>query len=139
MPGLFDPITIGSVGLTNRVVMPPMANELSDDSGQVTERHIAHYEKRAKSGVGLVIIEHAYIERIGRASPRQLGIYDDGLLPGLKRLVEAVKSHGAAIAIQLAHAGARTTQAVAGGMPVSPSGHNVPGFIERSRLLSQTK
>ena len=31
---LFDPLVIGGLTLKNRIVMPPMANDLADDGGE---------------------------------------------------------------------------------------------------------
>jgi 2,4-dienoyl-CoA reductase-like NADH-dependent reductase (Old Yellow Enzyme family) len=42
----------------------------------------------------------------GKASPRQLGVHHDGLVPGLKKMTEAVKESGGKIVLQIAHAGA---------------------------------
>jgi len=56
---LFDPLVIGNLTLKKRIVMPPMANDLADAEGRVTDRLIAHYTRRAP-GVGLVIVEQGY-------------------------------------------------------------------------------
>ncbi len=70
--------------------MPPMANELSDDWVKLTERHIAHYEKRAKSGVGAGYYQHA-ISSASVERAEAAWIYDDGLLPGLKEACRGCK------------------------------------------------
>ena len=59
----------------------------------------------ARGGVGLIISGHAYIDRAGQAGPRQLGIYSDDLVPGLKEMVSAVHEANGRIVAQLAHAG----------------------------------
>jgi 2,4-dienoyl-CoA reductase-like NADH-dependent reductase (Old Yellow Enzyme family) len=74
MPGLFDPITIQGLTLKNRIVMPPMSNRMAGDDGAVLDRHIAHYAARAGAQVGLIVVEHAYVDRGGRAGETQLGI-----------------------------------------------------------------
>jgi NADPH2 dehydrogenase len=94
MPGLFDPITIKGLTLKNRLVMPPMATGMATEDGEVTDRHIKHYTARAKGGVGLIIIEHTYVAEDGKMSKGQTGLYDDKLVPRLKRLVEAIHAEG---------------------------------------------
>src|SRR5512136_1425230 len=113
MTGLFSPLTIKQLTLKNRIVLPPMANSMADASGAVTDAHIKHYVRRAKADVGMVIVEHAYIRRDGRMNERQLGIYDDALIPGLRRLAEAVKASGTAAGIQITHGGGKVSQASA--------------------------
>jgi 2,4-dienoyl-CoA reductase-like NADH-dependent reductase (Old Yellow Enzyme family) len=94
---------------------------MADDSGAVTTKHIKHYARRAEAGVGMVIVEHAYVQLDGRVNKQQLGIHDDALIPGLSRLVDAVKASGSVVGIQITHAGGKATRAAAGGDPVAPS------------------
>lgn len=120
MPGLFDAIEIKGMRLKNRLVMPPMATKMATEEGEVTDRHIKHYTTRAKGGVGLIIVEHTYVSKDGKMSPRQIGLYDDKLIPGLQRLVEAIHCEGAKVVIQLTHAGAKATRDIIGKQPVGP-------------------
>lgn len=139
MPGLFSPLQIKHFTLRNRIVLPPMANDMADDSGQVTEAHIRHYVQRAAAGVGMVIVEHCYVRRDGRYNPRQLGIHDDSVISGLAQLARAVKACGAVVGVQLAHAGGRATFKSMGGQPVAPSdGVLSLGGSEPARALTLT-
>jgi NADPH2 dehydrogenase len=136
MTGLFSTLTIKNFTLNNRIVLPPMANNMSDDSGAVTDRHIEHYVRRAKAGVGMVIVEHAYVRLDGRVNKTQLGIHNDALISGLRRLAEAVKAHGTIVGIQITHGGGKATHETAGGPPVAPSAGIVPGATEPSVALT---
>ncbi len=136
MPGLFDPIVIKELKLKNRLVMAPMATNMATDEGEVTDRHLNHYTTRAKGGVGLIILEHNYVLRSGRLSLRQMGLYDDKLIPGLRRLVEAIHSCGSKVAVQITHAGAKTNSSITGEQPVSPSRIIPPNGVETPRQLS---
>jgi len=75
--------------------------------GHVSDEMIDYYIARAKGGVGLIIVQAASVvpESKGVTS-RWLNIYDDEYIPRLRELSEAVKTHGAKIAIQLWHGGA---------------------------------
>jgi len=37
VPGLFNPITIKGLTLKTRIVMPPMANYMANDDGEITD------------------------------------------------------------------------------------------------------
>ena len=126
MPTLADELITDKLELKNRIVMPPMANDLSSEEGEVTDRHIEHYATRARAGIGLIIVEHSYIVPEGKMTARQLGIHNDALVPGLKKLAEAIRAAGARSAIQLTHAGANTTSEICGCQPVGPSDIPVP-------------
>jgi 2,4-dienoyl-CoA reductase-like NADH-dependent reductase (Old Yellow Enzyme family) len=111
---------IGKLELPNRLVMPPMANQFATDTGEVTDRLIDHYRQRAP-GVGLVIVEHCYVMLTGRLRVHQPGIHEDRLIPGLRRLAQAVQEQGSRIAVQINHAGGKALPDPASGTPVGPS------------------
>ena len=101
----FQPIKISNMYLKNRIVMPPMCMYSSDDSGFVNEFHKVHYISRTLGGVGLIIQEATSVEKRGRISGNDLGIWEDAQIEGLKELVSSLKKHDSKVAIQLAHAG----------------------------------
>ena len=136
MAGLLDPINIRHLELQNRIVLPPMATNRATSDGTVTDWVVEHYVKRARAGVGLIIVEHAYVLPAGKASRKQLGIHQNVLLPGLKELAQAVHQAGSKVGIQINHAGSRTSAEVIGMQPLAPSDVPVPGDEEIPRPAS---
>jgi len=132
MSMLFSPLTVKGLRLRNRIVMPPMASGLATAEGAVTEKHFDYYLSRA--GVGLIIVEHTFIEPGGRHKPNQLAVYADRFLPGLKRLAERIREAGPAVALQLAHAGSNSASSPE---PVGPSA--VPHPVSRRVPRELTK
>jgi len=122
MAGLLTPLEYRGLVLRNRIVMPPMASDVATPEGEPTGRHLDHYLPRARGGVGLVIVEHSYVELRGRLTRTQLGIHHDGLVDAFRPLVDAIHETGARVAIQITHAGGATTEEVCGTRPVGPSG-----------------
>ena len=121
MPGLLDPIRIGSLVLPNRLVMPPMVTGLADEKGGVTNELTEHYRHRAP-GVGLVIVEASSVESSTRG--HLLGVDSDDVIPGLQRLTSTIQERGSRIAIQLHYTGISTQpdtaqRSIAGPSPVS--------------------
>src|SRR6201987_3019260 len=112
---------IGPVEIKNRIVMPPMTTRTADDEGFVTEDCIAYYLARVQGGTGLITVEMASPEKAGRHRRREIGIYDDRFIPGLKRLVDAIHRGGAKASIQLGHAGGHTRIDICGETPIAPS------------------
>lgn len=103
---LFSPYTIRGVTIKNRIVMSPMCMYSCDtEDGKVRNWHKIHYPTRAVGQVGLIIVEATAVAAQGRISSRDLGIWSDEHVDGLRELVSLVKEHGAKIGIQLAHAG----------------------------------
>jgi 2,4-dienoyl-CoA reductase-like NADH-dependent reductase (Old Yellow Enzyme family) len=134
MPGLLDPITIKGLEIPNRLVMPPMATRFATETGEATDRLVAHYSDRA-GGVGLVIIEHCFVMVEGRMRLDQPGIHGDELIPGLTRLVQAVHRQGAKIAVQINHGGSKVPADAELRLPVGPSPVPFPGSEIRPREL----
>ena len=120
-PFLFSPLSIKGLVLKNRIVMPPMCTSFATIGGAVTDRLVGYYRARAEGGVGLIDVEFTYIHPAGKVFDHMLGIYDDRLVPGLRRLTHAIHEQGTKIIIQIAHAGRRTHSEVIGCLPVAPS------------------
>ncbi len=57
----------------------------------------------------------------GKLSERQLGVHNDGLIPGLERLSRSVHETGTQVVMQINHAGARSSEEITGGKPIAPS------------------
>lgn len=118
---LLTPAWIGPVEIPNRIIMPPMTTRTSSEEGYVTDASIAYYMARANGGTGLITVEMASPEKAGRHRRRELGIYHDGYIPGLTRLVSAIHDCGSKVSIQLGHGGGHTRVDICGEQPVAPS------------------
>ena len=120
MANLLDPLVVKGLRLKNRLVMPPMGTDLATNKGEVTEKHLAYYKPRARE-MGLVIVEHSYVDFGGRYTSTQIGVHDDGLIPGLRKLAGVIHESGAVAAIQINHSGGKCVEDVCGSQPVGPS------------------
>ena len=124
MPNLFSPLTIRRVTLRNRIAMSPMCTYSAVGDGRATDWHLAHYVARAIGGAGLLITEATAVEARGRIDPHDLGLWDDAQVEPLARVVRLVQAQGAAICVQLAHAGRKAWSDSRGQgpeLPVAPS------------------
>jgi len=121
MGKLFEPTKIGTMKLKNRIVMPAMDTNYSSEDGFVTGRLVNYHVERAKGGVGLIIVEGAYVEPRGKGSFMQLGVDHENKIPGLKELAAAIHAKGARAALQLFHGGRQSHSAIIGMQPVSAS------------------
>lgn len=121
MADLFTPGRIGPATIPNRIVMPSMTTRAADAEGFVTEDSTAYYLARARGGVGLITVEMAAPEKVGRHRFNELGLYDDRFLPGLTALVAAIHAEGSAACIQLGHGGGHTRADICGETPIAPS------------------
>lgn len=118
---LFAPFHLGQLELKNRIVMPAMATCVASEDGYVTERTLDYYEERARGGVGLIIVGEVIIDvPRGLEGPQRIAIGEEHV-PGLTRLAEVIKRHGARAALQLNHGGGFAVSSTTGLQPSAPS------------------
>jgi len=103
---LFRPANIGSIEISNRIVMLAMHLAFATEDGFSTDRLKNFYIERAKGGAGLLTIGMAYVDQAGKGQGLSLDIYDDKYIPGLKEVAEACKVYGSRVFLQLSHQGA---------------------------------
>ncbi len=133
LAGLLDPLNVKGITLRNRIVMPPMQSGRASFEGEVTNRLINFYVSRS-AALGLPIVEHAYVAPAGRIGPKQLGIYDDKLIPGFENLAKGIHSVGAPAVVQISHAGGVANGKCIGTTPAGPSAHGKTRMLEKSEL-----
>ena len=125
---LKEPIYVGGLQLKNRLVLPPMAIKRSSPEGLVTEELKEYYRRRAEGGcLGLVITEHNFVCRQGKASPQQMSIAEDRTIPGLKELTGLLHEAGSRVFAQISHAGGMARPDCTGTEVVAPSAIQNPG------------
>ncbi|WP_264689020.1 hypothetical protein [Moraxella bovis] len=103
--------------------MPPMC-QYSVTDGVPNDWHLVHYTSRAIGGVGLIIVEMTNVAPNGRITPNCLGLWNDEQKDAFKKIVDSVHSHGAKIAVQIAHAG-RKAQDEPNAVAPSPKPHSL--------------
>lgn len=103
---LFDKINIRNVELKNRIVFPPISTNFANPDGSVSERLIAHYERRAKGGAGFIIVENSCIDwPKGKKGAFQPRIDSEEMIDGWRELTERVHKYGAKVSVELTHPG----------------------------------
>jgi 2,4-dienoyl-CoA reductase-like NADH-dependent reductase (Old Yellow Enzyme family) len=107
-PSLFQPLTIRSVTLRNRIGVSPMCQYSATD-GVANDWHLVHLGSRAVGGAGLVIVEATGVAPEGRITPGCLGLWSEKHVAPLAHIAKFVKEHGAVAGIQIAHAGRKAS------------------------------
>jgi len=138
MSVLFEPYKIGKMEIKNRFVRSATHENLAKDSGQVTDELVKLHRTLAKGDIGLIIPGYMYVHPLGRAYRYQTGIYDDNMIPGLKKVVNAIHEEGSKVAFQIVHAGMYTFSRLIGTTPAGPSGEIMnPVAVEYSREMTE--
>jgi 2,4-dienoyl-CoA reductase-like NADH-dependent reductase (Old Yellow Enzyme family) len=111
MAQLFSPLDLGPVRLPNRVVVSPMCQYSADD-GCMSDWHLQHLMTMAMSGAGLIVVEATAVERIGRITHGDTGLYSDATERAMARVLAAARAvalPGTRFGIQIAHAGRKAS------------------------------
>ena len=136
-PRLVAPGTIGPHRLKNRLIMAPMGTNFGTSDGLSTERDRAYYALRAEGGVAAIVTEAMAVSEGGRAHNNSLWIYHDRFIPGLARLVDAIRRHDCLSIGQLNHRGALLRRLVLNMEPVGPSPWHNPNTGDAVRALER--
>ena len=132
---IFTPVTIGPVTLRNRVIRSAAFENMAyhnSPSQDLYDYHVAV----ARGGVGMTTLAYASVSRSGLSFDSQLWMREE-IIPGLKRITDAVHAAGAKASIQLGHCGNMTHRATCGCMPVGASnGFNLysPTFVRKLKV-----
>ena len=127
MPTLFDPVEMGALSLTNRILMAPLTRGRADRAAVPTAIMADYYAQRAAAG--LIISEATGISREGLGWPYAPGLWTESQVEGWKPVVAAVHEAGGRIVAQLWHMGRLVPESVSGMQPVSASATRAPNRL----------
>ena len=119
---LSEELKAKNISFKNRIIMPPMATAKADDKGHVSKDILGYYQEKTSNGLfSTVIVEHNFVDPIGKASQNQVSIADDSCIDGLKKLAKVIKDNGSHAVVQISHAGRSAKKDVIGQIPLGPS------------------
>ncbi|MYT75268.1 MULTISPECIES: NADH:flavin oxidoreductase [unclassified Streptomyces] len=125
-PALFGPARLGPLTLRNRFLKAATFEGMTRGS-QVSDELIAFHRRQAAGGVAMTTVAYCAVAPEGRTERHQLWMRPE-LLPGLRRLTDAVHAEGAAVSAQIGHAG-----------PVAdPRSNGLPALGPSARLGAQS-
>jgi mycofactocin system FadH/OYE family oxidoreductase 2 len=119
-PHLFSPLTVGRLRLRNRIVHAPHGTCLAEQN-LPSERHARYYAERARGGAALIVVEGLRVHATSAFSTGSINGFDPRIVPGLRRIGDAVRGHGAGVIVQILHAGRQMTGAMSRLPVLAPS------------------
>ena len=127
MPSLFDPIRLGAITASNRILMAPLTRARNTRDHVPTPMMVEYYRQRASAG--LIISEATGISLQGLGWPYGPGLWSREQIEGWRQVVAAVHGAGGRIVAQLWHMGRVVHPSLPGrGQPVSSSATTAPGL-----------
>lgn len=116
---LFTPAAIGPLTLRNRTIRSAAFESMCPGNAP-SEQLLEYHRSVASGGVGMTTIAYAAVAQSGLSFERQLWIRPE-IVPGLRRVTDAVHREGAAASIQLGHCGNMSHKSICGVLPVGVS------------------
>jgi dimethylamine/trimethylamine dehydrogenase len=136
---LFDPVRIGPLTAKNRFYQVPHCNGggYRDPSAAAAMRGI-----KAEGGWGVIFTEQTEMHHTSEITPFiELRLWDDADIPALRRMSEAMKTHGALAGIQLAYSGINGPNFYTKEVPLAVSAGPIRTFTNdpvQARALDKT-
>lgn len=106
---LFSELRIRDTVLKNRIVISPMQQYASDSEGEPGRWHSEHLSRLAAGGAGLVFTEVAAVNRVGRNTHFDVGLWSDAQIESWARLAEEISTAGSLPGIQIGHCGRKAS------------------------------
>ena len=133
MSGLFSPLKVGALELSNRIVMAPLTRCRASAGRVPNAMMAAYYAQRASAG--LILSEATSVTPMGVGYPDTPGIWSLEQVQGWKLVTQAVHQAGGKIVLQLWHVGRISHPYFLNGeVPVAPSAIVAEGHV---RLLDK--
>lgn len=125
---LFDPVKLGALSLSNRIVMPPLTRSRALPDGRPGPSAQLYYAQRASAG--LIVAEGTAISPEGVGNPNIPGLWSDAQIQAWKPVIDAVHDEGSTFVVQLWHTGraSHPTLQPDGKTPVGPSAIAISGL-----------
>ena len=131
---LFTPASIGPVTLRNRTIRSA-AFESMCPGNSPSEELLNYHHSVAAGGIGMTTVAYAAVTRSGLSFDKQLWMRKE-IVPGLRKVTDAIHKEGAAASIQLGHCGNMSHKSICGETPVGAcTGFNLysPTFVRGLR------
>ena len=106
---LLQPISLGGVTASNRVMFGPHVTNLANEHRAFTSRHTAYYQRRAQGGCGVIVTEGASVH--DSDWPYERAPLATACSEGWAAIAAACHAHGALVIAGLDHAGGQGSSA----------------------------
>ncbi len=103
-PHLFSPIGLGPKVAKNRVMRVATTSNLAERH-RVRGRMLAFYRTVAQGGAGTIVSEAVRLHPLEAVVPNAIPLFDRGVIPGLRRISDALHEAGSLFVVQLNHGG----------------------------------
>lgn len=132
---LFTPLQLGPVTVANRIVFSAHLTNYARD-GKPSDQHAAYYAERARGGSGLIITEEHSTHPTDWPYEKLIHGFHEDVLPGYKKITQAVHEYGTPIFAQINHNGGQASSMYSRQPVWAPSAVADPLFREVPKAVT---
>jgi 2,4-dienoyl-CoA reductase (NADPH2) len=136
---LWSPLRLGPVTVRNRIVFSAHLTNYATQAGRPSEQHAAYYEARAAGGAGLIITEEHSTHPTDWPYEKLIHGFHRDVIPGYRRITDAVHRHRVPIFAQLNHNGGQASSMYTRRPVWAPSAVADPLFREVPKAVDETE
>ena len=139
MKNVFEPCSLGTLTLKNRIIRAATHEGMADDGGMPTADLLRTYQNLARGGAGAIITGYVSVSRNGRTFPN-MGMFDnDSAIPVYRSINDQLKQFKVPVILQIAHGGSRSQSKITGQKVVSASGRKKNDFGDEVKEASEAE
>jgi mycofactocin system FadH/OYE family oxidoreductase 2 len=136
---LWSPLRIGPVTVRNRIVFSAHLTNYATQDGKPSEQHAAYYEARAAGGAGLIVTEEHSTHPTDWPYEKLIHGFHRDVIPGYRRITEAVHRHRVPIFAQINHNGGQASSMYTRRPVWAPSAVADPLFREVPKAVDEAE
>jgi 2,4-dienoyl-CoA reductase-like NADH-dependent reductase (Old Yellow Enzyme family)/thioredoxin reductase len=121
MKKLFEEISINSLTLKNRIIMPCIDSTFTGEGGTVNPRLINYFRRRAQGGVAFIMVGPASFDPAGIGYISDYRLDRGDILQGLSKLAGAIHKFDVPVGLQMYHGGRQADPDITGQELLAPS------------------
>ncbi|HZV51357.1 MAG TPA: FAD-dependent oxidoreductase [Candidatus Dormibacteraeota bacterium] len=133
---LLSPLRLGGREVRNRIVFASHVTNLARD-GLPGAASLAYYERRARGGAGLIVLEEAQVHPSSHPYGRAVRGDDPAIVAAYRRLAGPLHEAGALVLAQLSHAGMQGTGQIRKQVLWAPSAVPNPATLEMPKVMER--
>jgi 2,4-dienoyl-CoA reductase-like NADH-dependent reductase (Old Yellow Enzyme family) len=121
MISVFEPCSIGTLALKNRIIRGATHEGMAHANGSPTDDLLKTYRNLAAGGAGAIITGYVSVTQNGRTFPNMRMFDNDTYIDVYKSINDQLKQFNTPVILQIAHGGSRSISRVTGQAVVSAS------------------
>jgi 2,4-dienoyl-CoA reductase-like NADH-dependent reductase (Old Yellow Enzyme family) len=139
MKNIFEPCSLGTLMLKNRIIRSATHEGMANTNGTPTDDLLKTYRNLSAGGAGAIITGYASVMQNGRTFPNMRIFDSDVYIDVYKSINDQLKQYNTPVILQIAHGGSRSMSKITGQEVVSASPRRKNEYGDRVKETSDAE